>query len=103
LRDSRTAGPEDFSCSGSDSQNGGVTIPRIKKARTADQRPPKPLELYARVSTSDQNNSIQLGELTKYVHRQGWELAGVYRDQNSGLLCEELAFRGFLQPVLVRS
>ena len=40
--------------------------------------------IYARVSTSDQHNEIQIKELTAYVERRGWELAGVYQDQMSG-------------------
>jgi putative DNA-invertase from lambdoid prophage Rac len=40
--------------------------------------------IYARVSTSDQHNEIQVNELTDYVQRRGWELAGVYQDQMSG-------------------
>ena len=40
--------------------------------------------IYARVSTSDQNNSIQIRELTEYVERRGWELASVYQDTMSG-------------------
>jgi putative DNA-invertase from lambdoid prophage Rac len=40
--------------------------------------------IYARVSTSDQNNYIQIRELTEYVERRGWELAAVYQDQISG-------------------
>ena len=40
--------------------------------------------IYARVSTSDQNNAIQTRELTEYVERRGWELATVYQDQMSG-------------------
>ena len=40
--------------------------------------------IYARVSTSDQHNEIQIKELTDYVERRGWELAGVYQDQMSG-------------------
>jgi putative DNA-invertase from lambdoid prophage Rac len=40
--------------------------------------------IYARVSTSDQNNSIQVRELTEYVEHRGWELAGIYQDQISG-------------------
>jgi DNA invertase Pin-like site-specific DNA recombinase len=34
--------------------------------------------IYVRVSTSDQHNEIQIKELTDYVGRRGWELAGVY-------------------------
>jgi DNA invertase Pin-like site-specific DNA recombinase len=40
--------------------------------------------IYARVSTADQNNAIQTRELTEYIQRRGWELAGVYQDQISG-------------------
>jgi DNA invertase Pin-like site-specific DNA recombinase len=40
--------------------------------------------IYARVSTSDQRNEIQVNELTDYVNRRVWELAGVYQDQMSG-------------------
>ena len=40
--------------------------------------------LYARVSTADQHNAIQIRELTDYVERRGWELAGVYQDTISG-------------------
>lgn len=40
--------------------------------------------LYARVSTADQHNAIQVRELTDYVQRRGWELAGIYQDQISG-------------------
>jgi DNA invertase Pin-like site-specific DNA recombinase len=41
--------------------------------------------IYARVSTSDQHNEIQIKELTEYVERRGWCLAGVYQDQMSGV------------------
>ncbi len=40
--------------------------------------------LYARVSTADQHNAIQVRELTEYVQRRGWELAATYQDQISG-------------------
>ncbi len=40
--------------------------------------------IYARVSTTDQHNEIQIHELTEYVTRRGWDLAGVYDDQMSG-------------------
>jgi DNA invertase Pin-like site-specific DNA recombinase len=40
--------------------------------------------LYARVSTVDQHNAIQIRELTEYVERRGWELAGTYQDTMSG-------------------
>ena len=40
--------------------------------------------IYARVSTADQNNTIQVRELTEYLQRRGWELAGTYQDTMSG-------------------
>jgi DNA invertase Pin-like site-specific DNA recombinase len=40
--------------------------------------------IYARVSTTDQTNTIQVRELKEYVQRRGWGLAGIYQDQMSG-------------------
>lgn len=40
--------------------------------------------IYARVSTTDQHNEIQVRELTEYVERRGWNLVGVYQDKMSG-------------------
>src|ERR1017187_8033319 len=40
--------------------------------------------IYARVSTTDQTNAIQIRELKEYVERRGWELTSVYQDQMSG-------------------
>src|SRR5207302_7606029 len=40
--------------------------------------------IYARVSTCDQHNEIQVRELTEYVQRRGWELVSVYQDTMSG-------------------
>lgn len=40
--------------------------------------------IYARVSTVDQNNAIQVRELKEYVERRGWALTGTYQDQMSG-------------------
>jgi putative DNA-invertase from lambdoid prophage Rac len=40
--------------------------------------------IYARVSTTDQTNAIQIRELKEYVERRGWELTGIYQDQMSG-------------------
>ena len=39
---------------------------------------------YSRVSTADQNNALQIRELTEYVQRRGWELAGTDQDTISG-------------------
>src|SRR5579859_1801033 len=51
--------------------------------RSSDEQQMK-TAIYARVSTSDQTNAIQVRELTEYVARRGWDLAGVYQDQMSG-------------------
>src|SRR5580704_6335391 len=40
--------------------------------------------IYARVSTTDQTNTIQVSALTDYVERRGWTLTNVYQDQMSG-------------------
>jgi putative DNA-invertase from lambdoid prophage Rac len=40
--------------------------------------------IYARVSTSDQDNSIQVSELTAYANSRGWKIFQVYQDQISG-------------------
>ena len=40
--------------------------------------------IYARVSTIDQTNAIQVSELKDYVERRGWNLTSVYQDQMSG-------------------
>ena len=40
--------------------------------------------IYARVSTSDQHNEIQVRELTEYIARRGWILTGTYQDTMSG-------------------
>src|ERR1043166_8198716 len=39
--------------------------------------------VYARFSTADQHNEVQIRELTEYVQRRGWEIAGTYTDQMS--------------------
>jgi DNA invertase Pin-like site-specific DNA recombinase len=44
--------------------------------------------IYARVSTTDQRNELQIRELTEYVERRGWSLAGIYQDQMSGTKAE---------------
>jgi DNA invertase Pin-like site-specific DNA recombinase len=33
--------------------------------------------IYARVSTADQTNTIQVRELREYAERRNWEVAGV--------------------------
>ncbi len=55
-----------------------------QKSAGAAQAPPLRGALYARVSTADQNNSLQIAELTAYLARRGWEPAGIYQDTLSG-------------------
>jgi putative DNA-invertase from lambdoid prophage Rac len=55
---------------------------RSKRASRSDLR--MNAAVYARVSTTDQSNLIQLRELTEYVKRRGWQLAGTYQDEMSG-------------------
>jgi putative DNA-invertase from lambdoid prophage Rac len=40
--------------------------------------------IYARVSTTDQTNAIQINELKDYVKRRVWALTEIYQDQMSG-------------------
>jgi len=42
------------------------------------------IAIYARVSTTDQTNTIQVRELQEYAARRNWELTDVYQDQMSG-------------------
>jgi putative DNA-invertase from lambdoid prophage Rac len=52
--------------------------------------------IYARVSTSDQHNEIQIRELTEYVERRGWTAAGVYQDQMSGSKAQRPGLDGLM-------
>jgi DNA invertase Pin-like site-specific DNA recombinase len=40
--------------------------------------------IYTRVSTSDQNDELQLREIQDYATRQGWQIAELYHDVASG-------------------
>ena len=40
--------------------------------------------IYARVSTQDQNNELQVRELSQYVRSRGWDLVDTYEDRMSG-------------------
>jgi DNA invertase Pin-like site-specific DNA recombinase len=46
--------------------------------------PPSRVAIYARVSTQDQNNEIQVTELKQYVVHRGWTLEAIYQDTISG-------------------
>jgi DNA invertase Pin-like site-specific DNA recombinase len=39
---------------------------------------------YCRISSADQNTSLQIRELNEYVERRGSELVGTYQDTISG-------------------
>jgi DNA invertase Pin-like site-specific DNA recombinase len=36
--------------------------------------------IYTRVSTSDQNDELQLREIQEYATRQGWQILETYQD-----------------------
>ncbi len=40
--------------------------------------------IYARVSTSDQNNQMQVAELKRYAKSRGWKAVASYEDKISG-------------------
>jgi putative DNA-invertase from lambdoid prophage Rac len=40
--------------------------------------------IYARVSTTDQHNTVQIHDLKEYVKHRTWKLAAVYQDKISG-------------------
>jgi len=49
--------------------------------------------IYARVSTTDQNCEMQLGELREYANRRAWEIAGEFVDTGwSGAKASRPAF-----------
>lgn len=39
---------------------------------------------YIRVSTAEQNSTLQVAELQQYIAARGWELVGIYEDTMSG-------------------
>ncbi len=53
----------------------GTPAPAVPRLRAA---------IYVRVSTTDQTCALQIRELTDYVERRGWALAGTYQDHLSG-------------------
>jgi putative DNA-invertase from lambdoid prophage Rac len=58
--------------------------------------------IYARGSTSDQNNEIQVRELTEYITRRGWELAGIYQDTMSGAKAKRLGLDALMAEARLR-
>lgn len=42
------------------------------------------IAIYARVSTSDQSCERQIGELTSYAERSGFEIVGMFKETGSG-------------------
>jgi putative DNA-invertase from lambdoid prophage Rac len=53
------------------------------KCQPPDQARPR-AAIYARVSTTDQDCSLQLGELRAYCERRGWDVTGEYVDTITG-------------------
>jgi DNA invertase Pin-like site-specific DNA recombinase len=62
-------------CQAREPPTGGASLTPMPNIRAA---------LYCRVSTTDQNNALQIRELTEYVQRRGWELVDTYQDTISG-------------------
>lgn len=49
--------------------------------------------IYARVSTTKQDNANQLAQLREFAAKQGWEIAGEYVDQESGSTADRAEFQ----------
>src|SRR6201987_1291373 len=49
--------------------------------------------IYARVSTTKQDNENQLGQLREFAAKQGWEIFREYVDQESGSTAERAEFQ----------
>jgi DNA invertase Pin-like site-specific DNA recombinase len=57
---------------------------------------------YVRVSTAEQNSELQSGELHDYAERQGWQIAEVYRDVDSGAKASRPALNRLLLDARAR-
>ncbi len=51
------------------------------------------IAVYARVSTTKQDNECQLAQLHEFAAKQGWEVFNGYVDQESGSTSDRLAFQ----------
>jgi DNA invertase Pin-like site-specific DNA recombinase len=51
------------------------------------------IAIYARVSTTKQDNENQLAQLTEFAGKQGWEIADNYIDQESGSTSDRSEFQ----------
>jgi putative DNA-invertase from lambdoid prophage Rac len=58
--------------------------------------------IYARVSTTDQNNEMQTRELTEYIARRGWTLTGTYTDTMSGAKAKRPGLDALMADARVR-
>ena len=57
---------------------------------------------YLRVSTAEQNCELQERELHEYAERQGWQIAEVYQDVDSGAKSSRRALNQLMAAVLAR-
>lgn len=53
--------------------------------------------IYARVSTTDQDNAVQIGELRRYADSRGWEVSEVHQDTISGAKAKRPGLDAILQ------
>jgi putative DNA-invertase from lambdoid prophage Rac len=59
--------------------------------------------IYARVSTQDQHNAIQIHHLKEYAKHRGWKLAVVYQDKMSGAKASRPEFDRLMADARQRS
>lgn len=52
--------------------------------------------LYARVSTRDQDETLQLPRLREYAERAGWEIVGEYSDTATGKNCDRPGWQSIM-------
>lgn len=58
--------------------------------------------IYARVSTDDQNNEIQLEELTSYANARGWTIAEVHQEKLSGAKAVRAELKAVMESAKAR-
>src|ERR1700751_891946 len=57
---------------------------------------------YVRVSTAEQNCELQSRELHEYAGRQGWQIAAIYQDVDSGAKSSRPALIQLMSDVRAR-
>lgn len=58
--------------------------------------------IYTRISTADQDASLQVAELEQYITARGWQVAGTYQDVMSGSKVSRPALNRLLGDVISR-